>query len=75
MLWKVTDLPIESLKSKYSNEKVILTGHGKGPGKALALALIEKGCDALGLSRARSGDLNCGYRGAKCFYLQRLGKT
>jgi benzil reductase ((S)-benzoin forming) len=39
-------------------KKVILTGHSKGLGKALALALIEKGCDVLGLSRTRSDDLN-----------------
>jgi benzil reductase ((S)-benzoin forming) len=39
-------------------KKVILTGHSQGLGKALALALIEKGCDVLGLSRTRSDDLN-----------------
>ena len=39
-------------------KKVILTGHSKGLGKALARSLIEKGCDVLGLSRSRSDDLN-----------------
>ena len=39
-------------------KKVVLTGHSKGLGKALALALIKEGCDVLGLSRSRSDDLN-----------------
>ena len=39
-------------------KKVILTGHSKGLGKALALALIDQGCEVLGLSRTRSDDLN-----------------
>jgi len=39
-------------------KKVILTGHSKGLGKALALALVEEGFEVLGLSRTRSGDLN-----------------
>jgi benzil reductase ((S)-benzoin forming) len=39
-------------------KKVILTGHSKGLGKALALALIKAGYDVLGLSRSRSDDLN-----------------
>ncbi len=39
-------------------KKVILTGHSKGLGKALTLALIKEGCDVLGISRSRSDDLN-----------------
>jgi benzil reductase ((S)-benzoin forming) len=39
-------------------KKAILTGHSKGLGKALALALIKAGYDVLGLSRSRSDDLN-----------------
>lgn len=39
-------------------KKVILTGHSKGLGKALAHALIEEGFEVLGLSRTRSDDLN-----------------
>ena len=39
-------------------KKVVLTGHSKGLGKALALALIEEGFEVLGLSRTRSDDLN-----------------
>jgi NAD(P)-dependent dehydrogenase (short-subunit alcohol dehydrogenase family) len=39
-------------------KKVVLTGHSKGLGKALALALIKEGCYVLGLSRSRSYDLN-----------------
>jgi hypothetical protein len=39
-------------------KKVILTGHSKGLGNALASALIEKGCVVLGISRSLTHDMN-----------------
>ena len=39
-------------------KKAILTGHSKGLGKALALALLNEDFDVLGISRSRSQDLN-----------------
>lgn len=39
-------------------KKVILTGHSKGLGKALAIALMKENFVVLGLSRTRSYDLN-----------------
>ena len=37
-------------------KKVILTGHSKGLGKALASALVAEGCEVLGISRSRADE-------------------
>ena len=37
-------------------KKVILTGHSKGLGKALASVLMAEGCEVLGISRSRAAD-------------------
>lgn len=39
-------------------KKVIVSGHSKGLGSALALTLIKQGFEVLGLSRSRMGDVS-----------------